>query len=165
VAFDLARRGLPVIIVNPTAPIGPRDVRPTPTGRVIVDYLNRSLPGYVETGLNWVHVRDVAIGHILAAELGRFGQRYILGNADGNWTLRQAFSVLEEITGVPAPKLRVPYPGRISRLVSMKRLQKSLGNRQGPRWPAFAWRSTKCFLILQRPSMNLAFPKLRPNRH
>jgi len=110
VAFDLARRGLPVIIVNPTAPIGPRDVRPTPTGRVIVDYLNRSLPGYVETGLNWVHVRDVAIGHILAAERGRFGQRYILGNADGNWTLRQAFSVLEEITGVPAPKLRVPYP-------------------------------------------------------
>ncbi|HTL54509.1 MAG TPA: hopanoid-associated sugar epimerase [Candidatus Limnocylindrales bacterium] len=109
VALQLAEQGLPVVIVNPSAPVGPRDVKPTPTGQVIVDFLNRAMPAYLETGLNWVHVRDVAVGHILAAEKGRVGERYILGNAEGNWTLREAFSVLEQITGIPAPKIRVPY--------------------------------------------------------
>ena len=109
VATRLARDGLPVIIVNPSAPIGPRDVKPTPTGKVIVDFLNRHLPAYLDTGLNWVHVRDVAIGHILAAEKGGLGERYILGHADGNWTLAEAFAVLEETSGVPAPKVRIPY--------------------------------------------------------
>src|SRR6266700_4256106 len=88
VALQLAQKGLPVVIVNPSAPIGPRDVKPTPTGQVIVDFLNRAMPAYLDTGLNWVHVRDVAVGHILAAEKGRPGERYILGNAEGNWTKR-----------------------------------------------------------------------------
>jgi len=109
VAIELARKGLPVVIVNPTAPVGPRDVKPTPTGKVIVDFLNRAMPAYLDTGLNWVHVRDVAIGHILAAKEGRIGERYILGNAGGNWTMKEAFAVLEQITGVPAPKWRIPY--------------------------------------------------------
>jgi dihydroflavonol-4-reductase len=109
VARQLAARGAPVVIVNPSAPIGPRDVKPTPTGRIILDFLNRDLPGYVDTGLNWVHVRDVAAGHILAAEKGRLGERYILGNAEGNWTMRETLAVLEELSGVPAPKWRVPY--------------------------------------------------------
>jgi len=109
VARDLAKKGLPVVIVNPSAPVGPRDVKPTPTGKVIVDFLNRAMPAYLDTGLNWIHVRDVAIGHILAAEQGRVGERYILGNAEGNWTMREAFAVLEDITGVPAPRLRLPY--------------------------------------------------------
>jgi dihydroflavonol-4-reductase len=109
VALDLARNGLPIIIVNPTAPVGPRDVKPTPTGQVIVDFLNRAMPAYLETGLNWVHVRDVAIGEIHAAERGRVGERYILGHADGNWTMKQAFAVLQEITGIRAPRLRIPY--------------------------------------------------------
>jgi len=109
VAIELARKGFPVIVVNPSAPVGPRDVKPTPTGQVIVDFLNHAMPAYLDTGLNWVHVRDVAIGHILAAEKGRFGERYILGNADGNWTMKEAFGVLEEITGVRAPKVRIPY--------------------------------------------------------
>ena len=109
VALELAGKGLPVVIVNPTAPVGPRDVKPTPTGQVIVDFLNRKMPAYLDTGLNWVHVRDVAVGHILAAEKGRLGERYILGQSEGNWTMREAFAVLEEITGVPAPKMRVPY--------------------------------------------------------
>lgn len=108
-ALDLARSGLPIILVNPTAPVGPRDVKPTPTGKVILDYINRAMPGFVDTGLNWVHVRDVAIGHILAAEKGRVGERYILGNAEGNWTLKEAFAVLQEITGIPAPKMQVPW--------------------------------------------------------
>jgi dihydroflavonol-4-reductase len=109
VARELAAKGLPVVIVNPSAPVGPRDVKPTPTGQVIVDFLNRAMPAYLDTGLNWVHVRDVAMGHILAAEKGRFGERYILGNAEGNWTMREAFAVLEEITGVSAPRMRIPY--------------------------------------------------------
>lgn len=109
VARELAAQGLPVVIVNPSAPIGPRDVKPTPTGKVIVDFLNRAMPAYLDTGLNWVHVRDVAVGHILAAEKGRVGERYILGNAEGNWTMREAFAVLEEITGVRAPRTRIPY--------------------------------------------------------
>jgi dihydroflavonol-4-reductase len=108
-ALELAERGAPVVIVNPTAPIGPRDVKPTPTGKVIVDFLNRAMPGYVDTGLNWVHVRDVCQGHILAAERGRVGERYILGSAIGNWTLEHAFRVLHEITGISAPKMQVPY--------------------------------------------------------
>src|SRR5689334_12473483 len=109
VAVELARKGLPVVIVNPSAPVGPRDVKPTPTGQVIVDYLNRKMPAYLDTGLNWVHVRDVAVGHILAAEKGRPGERYILGNAEGNWTMKEALDVLQEITRVPGPKMRVPY--------------------------------------------------------
>jgi dihydroflavonol-4-reductase len=109
VARELAARGAPVIIVNPSAPVGPRDVKPTPTGRVIVDFLNRRLPAYLDTGLNWVHVRDVARGHILAAEKGRVGERYILGSADGNWTMQRTFATLEEISGVPAPKTRIPF--------------------------------------------------------
>jgi dihydroflavonol-4-reductase len=109
VARQLAKEGMPVVIVNPSAPVGPRDVKPTPTGQVIVDFLNRKMPAYLDTGLNWVHVRDVAVGHILAAEKGRIGERYILGNAEGNWTMKEAFAVLEEITGVPGPKIQIPY--------------------------------------------------------
>lgn len=109
VARELAAKSLPVVIVNPSAPIGPRDVKPTPTGKVIVDFLNREMPAYLDTGLNWAHVRDVAIGHILAAEKGRVGERYILGSASGNWTMKEAFAVLAEITKLPAPKFQVPY--------------------------------------------------------
>jgi dihydroflavonol-4-reductase len=109
VARELAAQGLPIVIVNPSAPIGPRDVKPTPTGKVIVDFLNRQMPAYLDTGLNWAHVRDVAIGHILAAEKGRLGERYILGSATGNWTMKEAFTVLQELSGVPAPKFQVPY--------------------------------------------------------
>jgi dihydroflavonol-4-reductase len=109
VARELAKQGFPVVIVNPSAPAGPRDVKPTPTGQIIVDFLNRAMPAYLDTGLNFVHVRDVALGHILAAEKGRVGERYILGNAEGNWTMKEAFGVLEELTGVPAPRTRIPY--------------------------------------------------------
>jgi dihydroflavonol-4-reductase len=109
IARELAAKGLPVVIVNPSAPIGPFDVKPTPTGKIVVDFLNRQMPAYLDTGLNWVHVRDVVAGEILAAEKGRIGERYILGHAGGNWTMRQTLEVLEEITGLPAPRFRVPY--------------------------------------------------------
>ena len=109
IALELSRKGLPIVIVNPSAPVGPRDVKPTPTGQVIVDFLNRAMPAYLDTGLNYVHVRDVAAGHILAAEKGRIGERYILGNEEGNWTMQQSFAVLEGITGVAGPKVRIPF--------------------------------------------------------
>jgi dihydroflavonol-4-reductase len=109
IAIELVRKGIPVIILNPSAPVGPRDVKPTPTGQLLVDFLNRKMPAYLDTGLNWVHVRDVAVGHILAAEKGRIGERYILGNAEGNWTMKEALDALENVTGVPAPKVRIPY--------------------------------------------------------
>ncbi len=110
IALDLFReKELPIVIVNPSAPVGPRDVKPTPTGQVIVDFLNRQLPAYLETGLNWVHVRDVATGHILAAERGRPGERYILGHADSNWTMQQTLSCLAELSGLPATRWKIPY--------------------------------------------------------
>jgi len=109
IAFEYARKGVPIVIVNPSGPIGPRDVKPTPTGQMIVDFLNRKMPAYIDTGLNWVHVRDVAVGHILAAKEGHIGERYILGNAQGNWTMKQTFEVLEEISGVRAPRMKIPH--------------------------------------------------------
>jgi len=102
-----AARGLPVVIVNPSTPVGERDIKPTDTGRLIVDFLNRRVPAYVDTGLNLIDVRDVAIGHVLAAEKGRTGERYILGHQ--NLSLRAIFELLGEITGLPAPRHRLPH--------------------------------------------------------
>lgn len=110
VARDLAAKGLPVVIVNPSAPVGPRDVKPTPTGQMIVNFLLGRMPAYMDTGLNWVHVRDVAAGHVLAAERGRVGERYVLGNASANWSMKQTLDTLAEIGGVPRAKFGVPYP-------------------------------------------------------
>ncbi len=107
-AERIAGLGLPVVIVNPSAPIGPWDVKPTPTGRMIVDYLMGKMFGYFHTGLNLVHVRDVARGHILAAQKGRVGEKYILGNQ--NLTLHEIFKMLEQISGIRAPRWRIPYP-------------------------------------------------------
>jgi dihydroflavonol-4-reductase len=107
VADEWAARGAPVVIVNPSTPIGPWDVKPTPTGQMIVDFLNGKMIGSVDTGLNVVHVRDVARGHILAARSGRLGERYILGHR--NLSLLEIFRTLSTLTGVPAPRFRVPY--------------------------------------------------------
>jgi len=109
IAVELAQRGLPVVIVNPSAPIGPWDVKPTPTGKMIVDFMRGRMFATLDTGLNIVHVRDVARGHVLAAERGRVGERYILGHARGNLSLTEIGRVLGELTGRPAPRLRVPY--------------------------------------------------------
>jgi dihydroflavonol-4-reductase len=104
----MAAAGAPIVTVNPTAPVGPADVKPTPTGAVILDFLKGRLPAYVDTGLNYVDVTDVADGHVLAMELGVPGQRYLLGNVDGNLTLREMLTRLSRITGLPAPKVRIP---------------------------------------------------------
>jgi dihydroflavonol-4-reductase len=109
IAVELAQRGLPIVIVNPSAPIGPWDVKPTPTGKMIVDFMRGRMFATLDTGLNIVHVRDVARGHVLAAERGRVGERYILGHARGNLSLTEIGRVLGELTGRPSPRLRVPY--------------------------------------------------------
>jgi dihydroflavonol-4-reductase len=99
--------GLPVVVVNPAAPIGPYDIKPTPTGKMVVDFLNGRIPSYIDTGLNIVHVEDVALGHWLAAQKGRIGERYILGGE--NLTLKQVLDMLASVTGLPAPRFKTPY--------------------------------------------------------
>jgi len=106
-ALRLAGEGAPVVVVNPTAPVGPWDVKPTPTGRIILDFMRRRIPAYLATGMNLVDVADVSAGHILALERGRDGQRYILGSR--NVTLKEMLEMLSRITGAPAPRVRLPY--------------------------------------------------------
>jgi len=106
-AVQAARDGLPVVIVSPSTPIGAFDYKPTPTGRIIVDFLNRRMPAYVDTGLNLVAVEDCARGHLLAAERGRAGERYILGGE--NLTLKEMLLRLAKLSGVPAPRVKLPF--------------------------------------------------------
>src|SRR6266851_7479848 len=107
VAIKAARSGLDVVIVNPSTPVGERDIKPTPSGRIVVDFLKKKFPAYVDTGLNLVDVKECARGHIAAMEKGRSGERYILGGE--NLTLKQILDKLAAITGLPSPTIRVPY--------------------------------------------------------
>jgi len=107
VALEFARKGFPVVIVNPTAPMGDHDFKPTPTGQIVSDFLRGATPAFIDTGLNIVNVRDVALGHILACERGKPGERYILGSE--NLTLRQILQQLAEIAGRKAPTIELPY--------------------------------------------------------
>jgi dihydroflavonol-4-reductase len=107
VALDAAKSGVDVVVVNPTTPIGERDIKPTPTGRIVVDFLKRKFPGYVETGLNLVDATECARGHVQALEKGRSGERYILGGE--NLTLKQILDRLAAITGLKSPTVKLPY--------------------------------------------------------
>jgi dihydroflavonol-4-reductase len=107
VAIEAARAGQDVVIVNPTTPVGERDIKPTPTGRIVIDFLKKKFPAYVDTGLNLVDVRECALGHVAALEKGRSGERYVLGGE--NLTLKQILDKLAVITGLPSPRVRVPY--------------------------------------------------------
>jgi len=107
VAVEAARAGVDVVIVNPTTPIGERDIKPTPTGRIVLDFLKRKFPAYVETGLNLVDATECARGHIQALEKGRSGERYILGGE--NLTLKQILDRLAAITSLPSPTVKLPY--------------------------------------------------------
>jgi dihydroflavonol-4-reductase len=106
-ALEAGRSGLQVVVVNPTTPVGDQDVKPTPTGRIVIDFLKRKFPAYVETGLNLVDVRECARGHVAALEKGKSGERYILGGE--NLTLKQILDKLAKITGLPSPILKLPY--------------------------------------------------------
>jgi dihydroflavonol-4-reductase len=107
VALEFARSGFPVVIVNPTAPVGDHDFKPTPTGKIVVDFLRGAMPAYLDTGLNVVDAADVAEGHYLAYERGRVGERYILGSQ--NMSLQAIFEHLESLGAGAAPKVRIPY--------------------------------------------------------
>src|SRR6202171_4593824 len=107
VAVDAARSGVDVVIVNPTTPVGERDIKPTPTGRIVLDFLKRKFPAYVETGLNLVDATECARGHVHALEKGRSGERYILGGE--NLALKQILDRLAAITGLKSPTLKLPY--------------------------------------------------------
>lgn len=107
IAMEAGRSGLHVVTVNPTTPVGEQDVKPTPTGRIVVDFLKRKFPAYVDTGLNLVDVRECAGGHVAALEKGKSGERYILGGE--NLTLKQILDKLGEITGLPSPRVKLPY--------------------------------------------------------
>ena len=107
VALEAGRSGMHLVTVNPTTPVGEGDVKPTPTGRIVLDFLKRKFPAYVETGLNLVDVRECARGHLVALERGQPGHRYILGGE--NLTLKQILDKLADITGLPSPKVKLPY--------------------------------------------------------
>jgi dihydroflavonol-4-reductase len=107
VALEAGRGGYDVVVVNPTTPVGERDIKPTPTGRIIVDFLKRKFPAYVDTGLNLVDATECARGHLAALERGRSGERYILGGE--NLTLKQILDKLAGMTGLPSPKVKVPH--------------------------------------------------------
>lgn len=104
--LTLAKQGLPVVIVNPSAPVGEGDVKPTPTGQMIVEFMKGRMPAYIETGMNIVDVDDVAAGHLLAMQKGRIGERYILGTK--NLMLRDIFEILSRLTGIPMPSVKLP---------------------------------------------------------
>jgi dihydroflavonol-4-reductase len=122
------------------------------------------MPAYLDTGLNWVHVRDVAIGHILAAENGRIGERYILGNAEGNWTMAQTFAVLEELTGVRAPRFRIPYAVALGAAYADEAL--SLLTRQPPKAPLAGVRMArhKMYFSPAKAIRELGLPQTPPRR-
>jgi dihydroflavonol-4-reductase len=107
IALQFARNGLPIVIVNPSTPVGPRDIKPTPTGKIILDFLNHKMPAYIDTGLNLIDVKDCARGHILAEQKGISGERYILGNQ--NMTLFDILITLEKVTGLKAPRIKMPF--------------------------------------------------------
>ena len=107
VALEASRSGMRVVVVNPTTPVGEQDVKPTPTGRIVVDFMKRKFPAYVETGLNLVDATECARGHVAALEKGKSGERYILGGQ--NLTLKQILDQLARITGLPSPKVKLPY--------------------------------------------------------
>jgi dihydroflavonol-4-reductase len=107
VALEAGRSGMDVVVVNPTTPVGEQDIKPTPTGRIVLDFLKKKFPAYVDTGLNLVDVKECARGHVEALEKGKSGERYILGGE--NLTLKQILDKLGVITGLPSPNIRVPY--------------------------------------------------------
>lgn len=144
VALDFAHQGLPVVVVNPSTPVGPWDWRPTPTGQMLVDFLQGRMPAYLETGLNLVHVQDVARGHLLAAEKGRVGEKYILGHE--NLSLSRIFQILGEISGLPAPKVKLPYWPVLGLAYLTEFWAKYLNPRATPRLTVTAVRMAKKFM-------------------
>ncbi|MBI3318548.1 MAG: NAD-dependent epimerase/dehydratase family protein [Candidatus Omnitrophica bacterium] len=153
-----SRAGLPVVIVNPSTPVGSMDVKPTPTGQMIVDFLNHRMPAYVETGLNLVDVEAVAQGHLLAMERGEAGRKYILG--ERNLTLKEILELLSKITRIPAPTVRLPQPVALGWAVLSTGM--SALTKRPPRIPLEAVRicGKKMFFDSSRAVRELGFPQM-----
>jgi dihydroflavonol-4-reductase len=128
-ALNAAKEGLPVIVAMPTTPVGPWDWKPTPTGKLIVDFLNGKMPGYVDTGLNFVGVEECAAGHLLVAEKGKVGERYLLGGE--NLTLKQMLDTLSKITGLPSPSLKIPHGVALGAAYASTVLSRLIGKEPG----------------------------------
>jgi dihydroflavonol-4-reductase len=128
-ALSAAKKGLPVIVAMPTTPVGPWDWKPTPTGKIVLDFLNGKLPGYVETGLNFVGVEECAAGHLLIAEKGKVGERYLLGGE--NLTLKAMLDILAKITGLRAPSLKIPHGLALSVAYANTVLSRLVGREPG----------------------------------
>ena len=140
-----AARGLPVVAVLPAAPVGRRDVKPNPVGKLILDFLSRKLPGYIDGGGNFIDVDDVAYGHVLAAKKGRSGERYILG--DLNISTPDLFKALERISGVSAPKLKLPFSGALGLAHLLKFASDHITGRPPVFTPALVKVSSKCYYV------------------
>jgi len=158
VALEYAARGLPVVIVNPSTPVGPWDSRPTPTGQMIVDFLNGKVPAFLDSGLNLIHVRDVAAGHLLAEERGRIGEKYILGHV--NLTLAEIFARLAKLSGRPAPRWRLPYYPILA-LAHVNEFWSTWITRRPPRIPLTAVRMARKFMYFdaQKAVRELGLPQ------
>ena len=156
-AAAAAKQGLPVVIVNPSTPVGSCDVKPTPTGQMIVDFLNGRMPAYVDTGLNLVDVEDVAQGHLLAMDKGRVGERYILGHR--NLTLREILGILSQISGRPVPRVRLPIAAALG--VAAVSTGLSFVTGRPPRVPLEAVRMSrkKMFFDASKAVRDLGFPQ------
>ena len=158
---DCIRQGAPVVIVNPTYPVGEGDIKPTPSGQVIVDFLQKRLPAYLDTGMNVIDVDDVAAGHLLAVEKGQVGRRYILGNK--NLTLKEILHILADITGLRAPSIKLPYYPVLSLAYLDAALAKLIPGRE-PRIPPDGVRMArkKMFVDPSRAVKELNLPQTPP---
>jgi dihydroflavonol-4-reductase len=154
-ALEFAHSGFPVVIVNPTAPVGDHDFKPTPTGKIVLDYLKGAMPAFVDTGLNFMDVEDAAAGHLLASERGRPGERYILGSE--NLTLQQMLGRLAAVTGGQAPRWRIPHALAYAAGVASTGWANLTG--QEPRVPldAVNMSRTKVFVSLDKAKRDLGF--------
>lgn len=157
VALDYVRKGLDVVIVSPSTPVGPGDIKPTPTGKIILDYLNGKMCAYVDTGLNLIAVEDVADGHLLAAQKGRMGEKYILGNK--NLALREVLNILAGITGRTPPKLRIPHSIAIAAAMCSSGYAKFLGKEPGIPIEGALMARKKMFFTAEKALRALGLPQ------
>lgn len=141
--LKLAAEGLPVVIVNPTGPFGPQDINPTPTGKILLDIVNGEMPVYIENAFNVVHVRDVAIGHVLAEQKGQIGQRYLLGNE--NIRIEDFFRLIEAVTGIQQKHLKIPHRLALSGIYGLEKICQLL--RIPPRFTSADVRMMAFFLL------------------
>src|SRR5271165_122286 len=158
----IARRGLPAVIVNPSTPVGPRDRKPTPTGRLILKAARGQMPGYVETGLNIVHVDDIAAGHLAAAELGRVGERYILGGE--NLSLAKILEEVAQAAGRRAPRIRVPYTVSYAVAIGAEAMARLSGKQPFITLDGVRMARKKMYFTSEKASRELGYTP-RPARH